>query len=361
MAVTVHTTQVPQARRRPAAAVLGRVTSLPPYAREIAIAIAAYLIYQAARVVAAGDYATAMTHAHDIVALERGLHLDVEGGVQRAFLDSPLLHILNYVYVAAQNLVLPASLVLVYRLNRSVYRVLRNTLLATWLLALPVYALYPAAPPRLSGMGIVDTVSTGSPLKLESGTTTSLFNQFAAVPSLHVGFAFAIGIALAAALRNPIAARRAARGGRSWSSPWSPPATTSSSTRSRGWPSPPPATACTASSRPAGPRCAPPPCTRSATAGRSSRRWPPPERPRWGPIGHTGPMRSARWSLRNIGEMRGAKASSRWLRLHERGVDEVDLAPVRLEGDAGGLEVLPQAAQVRVDRVDLRGRRCRPP
>jgi hypothetical protein len=204
MAVTVHSTQVPQARRRPVAVVLGRVTALPPYAREIAIAIAAYLIYQAARVVAAGDYATAMTHAHDIVALERGLHLDVEGSVQRAFLDSPLLHVLNYVYVAAQNLVLPASLVLIYRLNRSVYRVLRNTLLATWLLALPVYALYPAAPPRLSGMGIVDTVSTGSPLKLESGTTTSLFNQFAAVPSLHVGFAFAIGIALAAALRNPI-------------------------------------------------------------------------------------------------------------------------------------------------------------
>jgi len=204
MAVTVHTTQVSRTRRRPGTALLARVTGLPPWAREVAIAIAAYLIYQAARVVAAGDYPTAMAHAHDIVALERGLHLDVEGSVQRAFLDSPLLHVLNYVYVAAQNLVLPASLVLLYRLNRSVYRVLRNTLLATWLLALPVYALYPAAPPRLSGMGIVDTVSTGSPLKLESGTTTSLFNQFAAVPSLHVGFAFAIGIALAAALRNPL-------------------------------------------------------------------------------------------------------------------------------------------------------------
>ena len=76
---------------------------------------------------------------------------------------------LNYVYLAAQNLVLPASLVLLYRLNRATYRTLRNTLLATWLLSLPVYALYPAAPPRLSGLGIVDTVSTGSPLKLEGG------------------------------------------------------------------------------------------------------------------------------------------------------------------------------------------------
>jgi hypothetical protein len=204
MATTVHTAQLPQTRRSPVAAVVRRVNQMPPFAREIAIAIAAYLIYQAARVVAAGSYPVALAHAHDIVSLERSLDLDFEGSVQRAFLDSPLLDVLNYVYVAAQNLVLPASLVLLYRLNRSVYRVLRNTLLATWLLALPVYALYPAAPPRLSGLGIVDTVSTGSPLKLESGTTTSLFNQFAAVPSLHVGFAFAIGIALAAALRNPV-------------------------------------------------------------------------------------------------------------------------------------------------------------
>ncbi len=204
MATTVHTTHVPQARRSPAVAVLRRVSQLPPFAREIAIAIAAYLVYEAARVVAAGSYPTALAHAHDVVALERYVHLDFEGGVQRAFLDSPLLPLLNYVYLAAQNVVLPASLVLLYRLDRSMYGVLRNTLLATWLLALPIYALYPAAPPRLSGLGIVDTVSTGSPLKLESGTTTSLFNQFAAVPSLHVGFAFAIGIALAAALRAPI-------------------------------------------------------------------------------------------------------------------------------------------------------------
>ena len=181
-----------------------RVPSLPPFARELAIAIVAYLIYEVARVLTVGSYSTAFANAQDVVALERHLGLNVEKGVQRAFLDSPLLTLLNYVYLAAQNLVLPASLVLLYRVNRSTYRMLRNTLLATWLLALPVYALFPAAPPRLAGLGILDTVSDGSPLKMESGTTTSLVNQFAAVPSLHVGFAFAIGIALAAALRPRI-------------------------------------------------------------------------------------------------------------------------------------------------------------
>ena len=201
MAATAHSSPV---SLRPDIAAGAGVRRVPPFVREIAIAIVAYVIYEVARVLTVGSYSAAFGNAQDVVALERHLNLNVEHGVQRAFLDSPLMPVLNYVYLAAQNLVLPASLVLLYRVNRSTYRVLRNTLLATWLLALPVYALFPAAPPRLAGLGIVDTVSDGSPLKLESGTTTSLVNQFAAVPSLHVGFAFAIGIALAAALRPPI-------------------------------------------------------------------------------------------------------------------------------------------------------------
>ncbi len=176
----------------------------PRFAREIALAVIAYAIYEAARWVAAGSEPLALAHAQQVVALERDLHLDVEGAVQRAFLDSPLLPVLNYVYLAAQDLVLPAALILVYRLDRAIYRTLRNTLLATWALALPVYALFPTAPPRLAGLGIADTVSNGSPMRLDSGAATALANQFAAVPSLHVGFAFAIGIAVAAALRAPL-------------------------------------------------------------------------------------------------------------------------------------------------------------
>jgi hypothetical protein len=175
----------------------------PPYAREVALALVAYCVYEAARWLAGGSYPIAYDHAQDILRLERDLHVDAEGTVQRAFLGSPLLPVLNYVYLAAQDLVLPAALILVYRLNQSTYRTLRNTLLATWTLAVPIYALFPTAPPRLAGLGIVDTVSTGGPMKLDSGAATALANQFAAVPSLHVGFAFAIGIAVAAALRPP--------------------------------------------------------------------------------------------------------------------------------------------------------------
>jgi hypothetical protein len=176
----------------------------PPFARELALAVIAYAVYEAARWLAAGSYPVALEHAQQVVALERDLHVDVEGAVQDLFLGSPLLHVLDYVYLAAQDVVLPAALVLMYRLHRPAYRTLRNTLLATWALALPVYALFPTAPPRLADLGIVDTVSTGSAMRLDSGAATALANQFAAVPSLHVGFAFAIGIALAGVLRAPL-------------------------------------------------------------------------------------------------------------------------------------------------------------
>jgi asparagine N-glycosylation enzyme membrane subunit Stt3 len=95
---------------------------VPAFVWEIAIAVAAYLVYEAARFIAVGSYPTALVHAHQVVALERHLDLNVESTVQNAFLNSPLLPVLNYVYLAAQNLVLPASLVLLYRLNRTTYR-----------------------------------------------------------------------------------------------------------------------------------------------------------------------------------------------------------------------------------------------
>ena len=76
---------------------------VPAFVWEIAIAVAAYLVYEGARFVAVGSYPTALAHAHQVVALEQHLHLDVEGGVQDAFLGSPLLTVLNYVYLAAQN------------------------------------------------------------------------------------------------------------------------------------------------------------------------------------------------------------------------------------------------------------------
>jgi hypothetical protein len=166
---------------------------------ELLFFLTAYLLYVGARWVFAGDPDAARRHAMWIVDLEQSLHASVEGSVQRAFSGETVSWLLSNVYLAAQLVVLPGSLLALYRWARPVYVRLRATVLATWMIAVPIHGLWPVAPPRLAGIGIADTVS--SQLVSLSGHSTIFYNAYAAVPSLHVGFAFAISIALAFALR----------------------------------------------------------------------------------------------------------------------------------------------------------------
>ena len=169
---------------------------------EVAMFALALVAYQGARAVTRGDTADALTNAGRVFHLERTLGINVEGPLQGALLGTPWLTILDWVYLLAQQAILAVGIIFVYRASRPVYRVLRTTLLTTWLLTLPVYALFPTAPPRLSGLGVLDTVSANTPIGLSSGSTTFFYNPYAAVPSLHAGFAVALGIAVALSARS---------------------------------------------------------------------------------------------------------------------------------------------------------------
>src|SRR4051794_3887810 len=181
-----------------------RVSVSPRARAQIGLYLLAYLVYSAARYLTVGDLPSAKAHAEGIVSLERHLGVGVEGTVQHAFAGSWAMWALNHVYLAAQLVVLPGSLVYLYHRAPALYERLRNTVLATWLISVPVYALFPVAPPRLAGVGLADTISKSTAFGLDGSLTTSFYNQLAAVPSLHVGFAVAIGIAISASLRNPI-------------------------------------------------------------------------------------------------------------------------------------------------------------
>ena len=178
---------------------------LPSGATQLGIFFLAYLVYSAARYVTVGDLASAQDHANWIMNLEQDLGVEVESSVQTALTGTWILWLLNHAYLAAQLVVLPGSLIFLYRRSRPLYERLRNTILATWLLSIPVYGLFPVAPPRLADSGLVDTISSSTGFAMDSSLTTSFYNELAAVPSLHVGFAFAVGIALAASFRSPIA------------------------------------------------------------------------------------------------------------------------------------------------------------
>ena len=181
-----------------------RALSLSPAARaQLGIFLLAYLLYSVARFVTIGDLGVAQANADWIMDLERNLDVAVEATVQQGLTGTWVLLLLNHLYLAAQLVVLPGSLVFLYRRSRPLYERLRNTILATWVLSIPIYAAFPVAPPRLADSGLVDTITAQTGLALDSSLTTSFYNELAAVPSLHVGFAVVVGIAVAAALRHP--------------------------------------------------------------------------------------------------------------------------------------------------------------
>jgi len=174
------------------------------WVRELAIFGAVDLLYEAGRGISAARLPTARAHADWVIHLERSLHVSIEASLQHALSGKLCSFLLANIYLAAQLVVVPAALIWIYRRSRHIYKSLRNTVIGVWMIALPVFALYPVAPPRLVGIGLNDTVSHQGGVSL-TGHSTMFYNPYAAVPSLHVGLAFAIGIAAAAALRRPYA------------------------------------------------------------------------------------------------------------------------------------------------------------
>jgi hypothetical protein len=170
---------------------------------EVALFAAAYLTYVASRWIFTGQPGPAQANAQWIFDLERSAGIAVEASVQDALAFGAAEWLLGNVYLAAQFLVLPAALIVLFRRAPGVYRPLRSTVIATWLLSIPVFALFPVAPPRLADLGVAftDTVTDQAAVAL-TGASTIFYNPYAAVPSLHVGFAFALGVAAVAAARR---------------------------------------------------------------------------------------------------------------------------------------------------------------
>jgi membrane-associated phospholipid phosphatase len=166
--------------------------------KELLLFGAAYLLYNAGRGLTSGDMDLAIANADWVIEFQGGS--GVERGVQDA-LGGVWMFLLSHIYLAAQIVILPGVLVAMYRWAPKIYPRLRSTVIATWMLSLPIYALFPVAPPRLAGLGMTDAVSEQSAVAL-AGHSTWFYNPIAAVPSLHCGFAMAIGIAVARAVQR---------------------------------------------------------------------------------------------------------------------------------------------------------------
>src|SRR5262249_44632201 len=163
---------------------------------EAAGALTLYGLYELARGLVDADTAEADAHAHRLVVLERSLHLFVEANLQRAVQTLPgLTSLLGVAYLTLHLAVTAAVLLWLHRRRPEGFPFVRTSLLLASGLALVGFLVYPTAPPRLAGVGIVDTVS-GRHVDLNRGLVSSLYNPYAALPSVHVGYALIVAAGL---------------------------------------------------------------------------------------------------------------------------------------------------------------------
>jgi len=173
------------------------VTSgLRTVATEAIAVVLGVVVYFGVRGLTAVQPEVARDHARDILALERTLGLDLEAGTQELMLHVDwLVTAANWVYIWGHWPVIAVTLVYLALHDRTVFLRLRNGMIASGALGLSVYTTYPVAPPRLLGEGYVDTVTEQSNayrILQPPGFT----NQYAAMPSLHVGWDLLVGLAV---------------------------------------------------------------------------------------------------------------------------------------------------------------------
>lgn len=166
---------------------------------ELALIGVSYLVYSLIRNAVPEHEAVAMRHAHWIWDLERSIGLGFEHAVNHSVNSVTWLIVsMNYYYATLHFVVTIGVLVWLYRWQPGRYAAARTALFATTGVALLGYYLYPLAPPRLmTGGDFIDTVVVhGTWGSMASGDMANVSNQYAAMPSMHIGWSTWCGVLL---------------------------------------------------------------------------------------------------------------------------------------------------------------------
>jgi hypothetical protein len=182
----------------------------------------------------------AFHHAKAVIQVQRNIGLYFEDRLQQWYLDLPLdglIRLWNVYYGVLHFVVAAFALVLLFRRAPERYRLWRNTLAATTLLALIGFASFSLMPPRLlddpgiyggcqvyadttpealeargvaageapcDEFGFVDTIAEyGGWASFGSDEMAAVSNQYAAMPSMHIGWSTWCALVLV-----PLARRR---------------------------------------------------------------------------------------------------------------------------------------------------------
>jgi hypothetical protein len=161
------------------------------------------LVYFGVRGRTEGNEDRAFQNARWVVEAERRLGVNVEAHVQAWGRDSDaLVAVVNWIYVWGHWPVIVVTLLWLVVRHPETYVVTRNAMLLSAAVGMVVFATFPVAPPRLMDLGLLDTVTEFSS-SYRVLQPPVFVNQYAAMPSLHVGWNLLIGMAILESARSP--------------------------------------------------------------------------------------------------------------------------------------------------------------
>ena len=166
----------------------------------VGVALAANIL---ARWLTLDDLGVAVSHARSLLGLQQRLGLDWEHAAQAGIEGVPWLGTFaSWFYVWGYLPVLAVALVGLFVRHPGDYAFLRNALLAGGIVGLPVYVLWPLAPPRLTDLGYTDTV--GATLVDGLARPVGVANEIGAMPSFHVGYLVVVSAVVWRLSRSPL-------------------------------------------------------------------------------------------------------------------------------------------------------------
>ncbi|KUJ37268.1 hypothetical protein ACZ90_70150 [Streptomyces albus subsp. albus] len=177
-----------------------RPLSRPNLLVELLLIRVFYFGYSYVRGVAPDNRKLAESHGRQVLDIERFLRIDTEHWFNHFVAGIPWLKDSMGYYYSTFHFLVPLSLLgWLYVCRPVAYRWARTPLAFATCLALVGFWLYPLAPPRLMPhLGYIDTAHGPQDLSNpDFGELTKLANQYAAIPSLHVGWSLWCGVVIA--------------------------------------------------------------------------------------------------------------------------------------------------------------------
>lgn len=172
---------------------------------ELPLLAAVYALYSGTRLLIRGETGDAVRNGVRILRAEQLAHLDPECWFNRLFSNHAILGIpADFAYASLHYIVTPAVLVWLWRRHAAHYRAARTWLMISTLIGLVGFAVLPTAPPRLlsGGHGFIDTMAQYSSYGWWGADASAprglghLTDEYAAMPSLHVGWSLWCGLVL---------------------------------------------------------------------------------------------------------------------------------------------------------------------